>query len=97
MLWVLQERSQETRRLCLRFTDGFRNIPWTLAFVVCIGLSMYFLQMATRTAIPLGTGYAVWTGIGALGTVAIGMLFFMNRPRCCAWAWSLAWSRALQG
>ncbi|WP_268796305.1 DMT family transporter [Sphingomonas sp. Leaf339] len=34
-----------------------------------------FLEVATRT-IPLGTGYAVWTGIGALGTVVIGMVWF---------------------
>ncbi|WP_411901449.1 DMT family transporter [Methylorubrum thiocyanatum] len=61
---------------CLRFTDGFRNIPWTLAFIVCIGLSMLFLDMATRSAIPLGTGYAIWTGIGAIGTVLIGMAWF---------------------
>ncbi|CDN58376.1 multidrug efflux SMR transporter [Neorhizobium galegae] len=60
---------------CMRFTDGFRNIPWTLAFMVCIILSMVLLEMATRV-IPLGTGYAIWTGIGALGTVAIGMAFF---------------------
>ncbi|WP_437871778.1 DMT family transporter [Methylorubrum extorquens] len=61
---------------CLRFTDGFKNVPWTLAFVVCIGLSMLFLDMATRSAIPLGTGYAIWTGIGAIGTVLIGMVWF---------------------
>ncbi|RFB91368.1 QacE family quaternary ammonium compound efflux SMR transporter [Rhizobium leguminosarum bv. trifolii] len=61
---------------CLRFTDGFRNIPWTIAFGICIVLSMVFLEVATRNSIPLGTGYAIWTGIGALGTVAIGMMFF---------------------
>lgn len=60
---------------CMRYTEGFKNVPWTLAFVVCIGLSMFFLEVAART-IPLGTAYAVWTGIGALGTVAIGMIWF---------------------
>lgn len=61
----------------LRFTEGFRNIPWTLAFLVCITLSMVLLDQATRGGgIPLGTGYAVWTGIGAAGTVVIGILFF---------------------
>ncbi|MFF7061385.1 SMR family transporter [Pseudomonas sp. NPDC008258] len=60
---------------CMRYTEGFKNVPWTIAFVVCIGLSMFFLEVAART-IPLGTAYAVWTGIGALGTVAIGMIWF---------------------
>jgi len=61
---------------CLRYTDGFRNIPWTLAFFVCAALSFVFLEMATRNGLPLGTAYAVWTGIGALGTVIIGMIWF---------------------
>lgn len=61
---------------CLRYTDGFKNLPWTLAFFVCAGLSFTFLDWGTRMGVPLGTAYAVWTGIGALGTVIIGMLFF---------------------
>ncbi|MBD8620436.1 multidrug efflux SMR transporter [Sphingomonas sp. CFBP 13728] len=60
---------------CLRYTDGFKNLTWTGGFAVCALLSFLFLEVATRT-IPLGTGYAVWTGIGALGTVVIGMVWF---------------------
>lgn len=45
------------------------------AFVVCIVLSFTFLQMATKT-IPIGIAYAVWTGIGAAGTLAISTLVF---------------------
>ncbi|WP_028605327.1 DMT family transporter [Ottowia thiooxydans] len=60
---------------CMRYTDGFRNIPWTIGFLVCIAASMYFLELATKS-IPIGTAYAVWTGIGALGTVLIGMIWF---------------------
>lgn len=59
---------------CQRYTDCFRNLPWTGAYLVCITLSMLFLDLATRTAIPLDTGYAVWTGIGVLGTAAIGAI-----------------------
>jgi quaternary ammonium compound-resistance protein SugE len=59
----------------LRFVEGFRNVPWTIAFLVSAGLSMVFLEIAART-IPMGTAYAVWTGIGAIGTVAIGMAWF---------------------
>ncbi|MBP0463383.1 multidrug efflux SMR transporter [Roseomonas sp. PWR1] len=61
---------------CLRYIDGFRSIPWTFAFLVCVAVSMVLLDLATRTAIPLGTGYAIWTGIGAVGTVVIGMIWF---------------------
>ena len=60
---------------CLRFVDGFRNIPWTIGFLVSVTLSMGLLELAART-IPLGTAYAVWGGIGALGTVAIGIIWF---------------------
>lgn len=60
---------------CLRFVEGFRNIPWTLAFLVSAGLSMGLLELAART-IPMGTAYAVWGGIGAIGTVIVGMLWF---------------------
>jgi len=59
----------------LRFVDGFRNLPWTLAFLASVSLSMLFLQQASR-AIPMGTAYAVWAGIGALGTVVVGIAMF---------------------
>ncbi|MEA3016306.1 MAG: quaternary ammonium compound-resistance protein SugE [Sphingomonadales bacterium] len=59
----------------LRFVDGFRNIPWTFAFLVSVTISMGLLEAAART-IPMGTAYAVWGGIGAIGTVIVGMLWF---------------------
>jgi len=59
----------------LRFVDGFRNAPWTIAFLVSVTLSMLLLQVASRS-IPMGTAYAVWAGIGAVGTVIVGILFF---------------------
>ena len=57
---------------CLRYADGFRNIPWTLGFLISATLSMVLLETAART-IPMGTAYAVWTGIGAVGAVVVGM------------------------
>jgi len=60
---------------CLRFVDGFRNIPWTLGFLASVTLSMGLLEVASRS-IPMGTAYAVWGGIGALGTVLVGIFFF---------------------
>ena len=59
----------------LRFVDGFRNWPWTIAFLVSVAISMALLELAART-IPMGTAYAVWGGIGALGTVVVGILWF---------------------
>jgi quaternary ammonium compound-resistance protein SugE len=59
----------------LRFVDGFRNWPWTLAFLASVTASMGLLEYAART-IPMGTAYAVWGGIGAVGTVLVGMAFF---------------------
>jgi quaternary ammonium compound-resistance protein SugE len=62
----------------LRFVEGFRNAPWTLAFLVSVAISMGLLELASRS-IPMGTAYAVWGGIGAVGTVMVGMAFF-NEP-----------------
>ena len=62
----------------LRFVEGFRNWQWTLAFLVSVAISMALLELASRT-IPMGTAYAVWGGIGAVGTVLVGMAFF-NEP-----------------
>ncbi len=59
----------------LRFVDGFRNIPWTIAFLVSVAISMALLEVASRS-IPMGTAYAVWGGIGAVGTVVAGIAFF---------------------
>src|SRR5439155_17476811 len=57
----------------LRFVDGFRNLPWTLTFLASVAVSMGLLEVASRS-IPMGTAYAVWGGIGAVGTVAVGIL-----------------------
>ena len=59
----------------LRFVDGFRHLGWTLAFLASVTLSMGLLEYAART-IPMGTAYAVWGGIGAAGTVLVGICFF---------------------
>lgn len=59
----------------LRFVDGFRNLPWTIAFLVSVAISMTLLELASRT-IPMGTAYVVWGGIGAAGTVIVGLLWF---------------------
>ena len=59
----------------LRLVNGFRDLGWTLVFLVSVAISMALLEVASRT-IPMGTAYAVWGGIGAIGTVAVGMIWF---------------------
>jgi quaternary ammonium compound-resistance protein SugE len=56
-------------------TEGGASALWLAGFFISLTLSMYFLYKATQT-LPMGTAYAVWTGIGAVGTVIIGILFF---------------------
>lgn len=60
---------------CLKLSNNFSDWKWSAGFFICITLSFVLLNKAIQF-IPIGTGYAVWTGIGAVGTVIIGMLFF---------------------
>jgi quaternary ammonium compound-resistance protein SugE len=59
----------------LKQMDNHRNPVWTIIFYVSILTSFYFLQLALRT-LPIGTAYAVYTGIGVVGTALLGMLLF---------------------
>lgn len=59
-------------------STGQSMYMWYVGFVVCLVISMVLLIQATKT-LPLGTAYAVWTGIGAVGTVLMGIIFF-NEP-----------------
>ncbi|MCL4766116.1 MAG: multidrug efflux SMR transporter [Hyphomicrobiaceae bacterium] len=61
-----------------RFTDGFTKLGPTLAFAGSAVASLLLLQMSLA-GIPLGTAYAVWTGIGAAGTAVLGTMYF-NEP-----------------
>lgn len=59
----------------LKFTDGFTR-PWpTLGTVVALIISVGLLGVAAKS-LPIGTAYAVWTGIGAVGTVLCGIALF---------------------
>lgn len=56
-------------------TQGFEMYLWYAGFVIALVISMGLLVKATQT-LPIGTAYAVWTGIGAVGTVLVGILVF---------------------
>ena len=55
--------------------SGSNTVIWMSGFFVCLAISMFLLYKATL-ALPIGTAYAVWTGIGAVGTVLMGIIFF---------------------
>jgi quaternary ammonium compound-resistance protein SugE len=60
--------------LFLKQSEGFTRPGPTAGFAVALCLSMFLLSQALKT-LPVGTAYAVWTGIGAAGTAIIGMLW----------------------
>ena len=59
----------------MKLSEGFSKPGWTVLTFLGMGISFFLLARATRT-LPLGTAYAVWTGIGALGSVIIGIVIF---------------------
>lgn len=56
-------------------STGAAATLWLLGFLACLTISMVLLYKATQT-LPIGTAYAVWTGIGAVGTVLVGIFVF---------------------
>ena len=60
---------------CLKLSNNFTNFKWSIGFLVCISMSFFLLNKAIQH-IPLGTAYGVWTGIGAVGTAAVGIIFY---------------------
>ncbi|EKE74878.1 DMT family transporter [Gallaecimonas xiamenensis] len=67
---------------CLKLSDGFSKLWPTVAFIALGAASFYCLTKAMGQ-IPVGTAYAIWTGIGALGTAMVGIAFF-NDPASLA-------------
>ena len=59
----------------LKYTDGFSRVWPSLATVTSMALSLAFLGLALKN-LPVGTAYAVWTGIGAVGTALLGIYLF---------------------
>jgi len=59
----------------LKYSQGFTRLWPSVATVASMAVSLYLLGIALRT-LPLGTAYPVWTGIGAIGTVILGIALF---------------------
>ena len=59
----------------LKYTEGFTKVGPSVATIILMAGSFYLLSRSLTT-LPIGTAYAVWTGIGAVGTVIAGIIFF---------------------
>ena len=59
----------------LKFTDGFSRLWPSVGTVAAIAGSLFLLSVAVKT-LPIGTAYAVWTGIGAVGTALLGIVLY---------------------
>ncbi|CAM2361927.1 DMT family transporter [Listeria seeligeri] len=62
----------------LKLSDGFKRFGYAALTVLFMSASFFLLSLALKT-IPIGTGYAIWTGIGAVGSVTLGMIVFKER------------------
>ena len=60
---------------CLKYSHGFTNVMFTVLTFIGMGFSFWFLAHAVKP-LPMGTAYAIWTGIGALGAVIVGVVLF---------------------
>ena len=59
----------------LKYTNGFTRLWPSIGTAACMAASFFLLALSLRS-LPMGTAYAVWTGIGAAGTALLGMIFF---------------------
>ena len=59
----------------LKYTEGFTRLWPSMGTIVAAGISLWLLTQALRT-IPVGTAYAIWTGIGAVGVATLGVVLF---------------------
>ncbi|KAA1037723.1 QacE family quaternary ammonium compound efflux SMR transporter [Macrococcus equipercicus] len=64
--------------IALKNSNGFSNKKWSAIWFLLSLTSLFLLSLAIKE-IPLGTAYGVWTGIGAMGSVVVGMLFFQEK------------------
>ncbi|MCX7877975.1 MAG: multidrug efflux SMR transporter [Ignavibacteria bacterium] len=61
--------------LALKYSENFSRLLPTVLFIISSLLSYFFLSLSLKT-IPVGTAYAIWTGIGAFGIAVLGIIFF---------------------
>ncbi len=60
----------------MKYSQGFTDILWAAATFIFLFFSMYFLALALKSKIPVGTAYSIWVGIGAIGALVAGIILF---------------------
>ncbi len=61
--------------ICMKLSNGFTDVKWSALTIIFLIVSMVLLAFSLKH-LPVGTAYAVWTGIGAIGTAVLGILLF---------------------
>ncbi len=61
--------------VAMKYSEGWTRLYPSIFTVISMAIGFYFLSLAVKS-LPLGTAYAVWTGIGTIGTVIFGVIFF---------------------
>lgn len=75
---ILAGLAEVTWAVALKFADGFKNLTWSIVTVVGYIASLILLSMALKK-LPLGSAYAIWTGIGIAGTSILGVWLFKEQ------------------
>jgi quaternary ammonium compound-resistance protein SugE len=60
----------------MKYSEGFTDVLWIAATFIFLLFSMYFLALALKSKIPMGTAYSIWVGIGAIGALIAGIMLF---------------------
>jgi quaternary ammonium compound-resistance protein SugE len=75
--WVLVGGVFETAwALCMKLSDGFTDVFWTIATITFLFISVGLLNIGLIRGVPVSGGYTVWVGIGAVGSIVMGILIF---------------------
>ena len=86
-LWILAGGMFETGWATgMKLSEQFSDIPWTIATLVMIVISVLLLNKGLKSGLPMGPCYAVWVGIGAIGSIIVGLLAFGETLNILGWA-----------
>ncbi len=69
----------------MKLSDGFSSIGWTLFTCVFLVVSVMFLNQGFKAGLPTGVCYAVWVGIGAVGSIFVGIVLFGEMLNVLGW------------
>lgn len=84
--WVLLGGLMETCWATgMKMSDAFTDIPWTIFTFFFLAMSVVFLNKGLKSGIPTGICYAVWVGIGAVGSIVVGIIAFGEVLNILGW------------